>query len=113
MTEEKLVDHTVTQSDLDMNPDWKEDGVELGDIIQIDEETHNDLIELSKSEETNEEEEIEETEEEEVSSSKTVVPKWARLEGEDASEPIENTLVQPEVEEEVIPSDNTPDWAKS
>lgn len=37
--EPKLVDHEVTQDDLDANPDLVEKGIKVGDIIQLLEET--------------------------------------------------------------------------
>ena len=114
-TNDELVDHVVTQDDLDLNPEWVEQGVEVGETIEIPKTDHDDLISINggdKKEDEVKKEEIS-TEAVEAEVVKTVVPVWARLEGEDVSEPVENTLVEIVEEVTIIPKDDTPEWAKA
>jgi len=77
--DDELVDHVVTQEDLDLNPELAEEGTKVGDVIQIpkeDDEEDDTKGGVSNEEETNEEKEevLDET-------YNGPIPLWARAEG--------------------------------
>lgn len=121
--ESKLIDHIVTEEDLEKNPDWVLEGVEVGEVIEIEAPTEEEnTSEEVSNEEATSEFDVEEVTvevvlpEEKSSENKTVVPEWARLAGEDPRQPIENTLVQDVKKETIVKNKTTnkiPDWANA
>jgi len=75
--DEELVDHVVTQEDLDLNPELEEEGTKVGDTIQVPKEEEE--IEEEEEEEDNDKGSEVSTEDEKAYSGP--IPLWARADG--------------------------------
>jgi len=106
--DEELIDHVVTQEDLDLNPELAEEGTKVGDVIQIPKEETDDEEDDTKGGVSNEEETKEEVLEEETYNGP--IPLWARADGVIPSKKDEENFKTKTVDKPVNREEKLPEY---
>lgn len=99
----ELVDHVITQEDLDANPDLVLQGIEVGETVQLP-------AEISDTPEDAEELIEEEVKELGLASE---LPEWARSKGVEPTKEEVSAFKAPEINKPVNRDEEIPEWMKA